>query len=219
MLENKVVAGSSDYWNKFISEEDFTIISAYDGWLDKYGLDSFNSSNTILELGCGWGDDTEYLSTLKAKVICSDFSIEALNIIGTRFPKVDTVLADISGRLPFDDLSIDCIVADLCLHYFSRQQMGEITLELDRIMKNNALLLCRVNSTKDNNYLYQKGIEIEKDFFQTKHGKKRLFNHDALKEAFSRFTILDAKEYELNKYPIPKIVWEIACRNSKTKNA
>ena len=204
---------SKEHWDKFNSSVDIST-SNYDGWLDKYELNLLGEDKTILELGCGWGDDTQYLCTLDAKVICLDFSSKALKVINARFPDVKTVFADLRERLPLTDSSIDCIVADLCLHYFSRQKTIEIMRELIRVMSGGALLLCRVNSKSDSNYKYQDGEEIERDFYMTEQGEKRLFGLESIEEAFSVFDILDVREYEMNRYSKPKMVWEIACRKA-----
>ena len=70
-----------EIWNETIKNIVITE-SGYDGWLDKYQLEKLNNTDVILELGCGWGDDTTYLFKMPSKLICCDFSEESIKLMG-----------------------------------------------------------------------------------------------------------------------------------------
>ena len=105
----------------------------YDDWLDsyKYALDSCNTS--VLDLGCGTGNDTLYLTERGFDVIACDYSEVALEKINKEFCNVKTKLVDISKPLPFADNFFDLIIADLSLHYFDEQTTKKIMLECLKI--------------------------------------------------------------------------------------
>ena len=77
------------YWNGIIKNLN-PAESGYDGWLDKYGLEGLDAGKLIVELGCGWGDDTGYLVGLSSKLVSCDFSGEAIEKICKYYPLVDT---------------------------------------------------------------------------------------------------------------------------------
>ncbi len=45
------------YWEGIIKNLN-PVESGYDGWLDKYNLELFDSRQFIVELGCGWGNES-----------------------------------------------------------------------------------------------------------------------------------------------------------------
>lgn len=197
-----------EYWENIIKIID-TKASSYDGWLDQYHLEELPANATIVELGCGWGDDTDYLKTLNAQLICCDFSSEAIDIIQKRFPEVETSRFDMTETFPFESGSATMAVADLCLHYFSDGEMNHILKEIKRVLKPGGMLLCRVNSDKDIHHGAGQGEEIEKGYYLKDGLKKRFFDKELIEQCFSEMEIVIMEEYALSKYPKPKVVWEI----------
>ena len=195
------------HWDEIINNLD-PAASGYDGWLDKYGLDRLDSGQLIVELGCGWGDDTQYLLKLPARLLSCDFSEEALRLINERYPGVQTVQFDMTASFPFDESCADVVVADLCLHYFDDGEISRIIEEICRTMKPDGRLLCRVNSDKDLNYGAGQGVEVEPGLFVFEGHKKRFFNEELIRSRFAALEIEDLLEYESHKYPMTKVFWE-----------
>src|SRR5665648_1072373 len=110
------------YWDGIIKNLN-PAESGYDGWLDKYNLELLDSGQLIVELGCGWGDDTGYLVKLPARFLSCDFSGEAIELIGKCYRLVDTCQFDMTEGFPFEAGAADVVVADLCLHYFKDEEM------------------------------------------------------------------------------------------------
>lgn len=199
------------YWDDIIKklnpEE-----SGYDGWLDKYNLDSLDHGQLIVELGCGWGDDTGYLINTPARLVSCDFSGEAIKVIEKRYPSVDTCQFDITGEFPFEEGIADVIVADLCLHYFNDDEMIHIMGEIGRVLKSGGRLLCRVNSDKDINHGAGQGEEVQKGLFLKDGVKKRFFNEGLIRVCFEKMEITEIQECLCTKYPKEKIIWEFECK-------
>lgn len=196
-----------DYWDGIVKNIN-SAESGYDGWLDKYNLELLRADQLILELGCGWGDDTEYLSNLPAQLVSCDFSIEAIKMISDRYESVKTCQFDMTDRFPFEDGSVDIVIADLCLHYFNNQDMRYILGEINRILKSKGELICRINSDKDINYGSGQGTEIEVGLFLKDGISKRFFNEKLIRDCFESINIQAIEEYTSFKYPKPKVVWE-----------
>ena len=144
--------GNKQYWdNIYESKKEKKPI--YDLWLDKYKyiLDK-RKEQSIIDLGCGAGGDSLYLMERGYKVIACDYSEEALNIVNKYLPEVETMQFDVSKTLPFEDESIEIIIADLSLHYFNEEITNNIVKEINRVLKVNGYLIARANSINDVNF-------------------------------------------------------------------
>lgn len=185
----------------------------YDLWLDKYKdiLDKSEDQH-IIDLGCGAGGDSLYLSERGYRVIACDYSKEALNIINNFLPDIKTTLMDISKTLPFEDESIKVIIADLSLHYFNNETTIGIVKEIKRVLKTNGYIIGRVNSINDINYGAGNGEEIENNFYLTQEGYKRFFNEEDIHNYFSEFKIEVCKEEIITKYVIEKKAFEFVAK-------
>lgn len=133
-------------------------------------------------------------------------------MVNDSIPEVKTLLFDMSDGLPFDDNSIDVIIADLCLHYFDSATTNFIFKEIYRVLTHNGLLLARVNATSDlvknsNNYK-----EIEKNFYCDGDIYKRFFDYKDFDKLFKGFDVLNLIQYNMSRYEKPKMLWEFCIR-------
>ena len=79
------------------------------------------------------------------------------------------------------------------------------------ILLNNGYLLCRVNSTRDFNHGAGQGEEIESNYYCNNNCYKRFFDSKMIDELFSeKRKMVEKKEYSLDRYSKPKILWEVA---------
>ena len=105
------------------------------GWLNKY-VHLFKKENIFLELGCGRAYCSKYLLENGFKnIIASDFSNEAIKIVKKEVPNLKTIIMDMSTKYPFEDDSINVIIADLSLHYFNLEKTKHIFDEIYRVLK------------------------------------------------------------------------------------
>lgn len=199
-----------EYWNKAITSID-NLKPKYDLWLDKYILliDSHKDSD-IIDLGCGWGDNTLYLIEHGYSVIACDFSEEALKYVRKFVPNAKTLNFDMLNGLPFKAESINNVIADLSLHYFYWDDTVKIVNDIYRILTKDGHLFCRVNSTKDENYNALQGDKIEENYYLIDGCTKRSFDKKSLEYLFKSWKILNIEEYTANKYHKPKVLWEVA---------
>ncbi len=186
--------------------------SCYDGWLDKY-LKYFNKKDFIVELGCGRAYSSKYLlekgfNDIKA----CDFSEEVLKIVNKECPCLKTELFDISEGLPFEDNSINIIVADLCLHYFNHEKTKYIFDEIYRVLKDGGYLVARVNSLNDKNNFLENASELEKNFYYDGKIYKRFFDKADLEELFNKFEICNLEEKNMGRYEKPKVLWDFCIK-------
>lgn len=74
---------------------------------------------TILELGCGTGNDAARLAGEGYAVTAVDLSGEAISQAQAKFGSVASFLvADITQRLPFPDGGFDAVMSSVAMHMF-----------------------------------------------------------------------------------------------------
>jgi SAM-dependent methyltransferase len=173
---------------------------------------------TVIDLGCGFGNDTLYLTERGYQVISCDYSMEALNRLKYFIDKPEPRFFNMLDGMPFENDSARVLISDLSIHYFSWDETCRIIKDISRVLSHQGYLLCRVNSTKDVNHGAGRGIEIENNYFNVDGKFKRFFERTQILKLFTDWEILYLNEYEMNRYQEPKIVWEIALKNIKERS-
>ena len=206
------------FWESWYSHENnSTLKYGYDFWLDKFIVELITKKNTlVLDLGSGFGNDTDFLLKLGFNVISADISFSSLNCFVKQIHNSKPVQFDIRKVFPFPNSRFGIILANLSLHYFSYKQTNQIIEELANISKPDGLLLLRVNSKSDQSLLdfsiNGKGM-IEKDFFVVKGIPRRYFDEQNIKFFFSSFwKIITINEKMINYHGNNKKVWEVFLR-------
>lgn len=120
---------------------------------------------TILELGCGVGNDSIYFAEQGHQIIATDFSASLIEENRAKYnnPMLTFGQQDIAQPLNFLDGQFDAIYARLSLHYFTDEVTQKIFVELARVLKPGGKLCFMCKSTEDR--LYGQGTEIEQDMY------------------------------------------------------
>lgn len=202
------------YWEqRFLSEG--AEKPAYDLWLDKYStILSASNSVPVIDLGCGFGNDTLYLHERGYKVISCDYSSEALKRLKFFIDDPTTCLFDMKNGLPFESQSAKIIIADLSLHYFSWLDTQKIVADIHRVLEAGGYLLARVNSVNDTNYGASRGIVIEKNYYNVDGKHKRFFDRCQLENLLQTWEISYLTECAMGRYEASKILWEVAAKKA-----
>jgi ubiquinone/menaquinone biosynthesis C-methylase UbiE len=124
------------------------------------------AKSTILELGCGEGNDSIYFAEQGHTILATDFSTVAIEQNDKRWthPNLTFRVQDISKPLQFDDASFDVVYARLSLHYFTNDTTTDIFREITRVLKPGGLLCFMCKSTDD--HIYGQGDKIENDMYE-----------------------------------------------------
>ena len=197
-----------EYWDESHKTYSMGKIT-YDNWLDKYKDVLDKCKTKVLDLGCGVGNDTLYLTERGFKVIACDYSDVALKHLKEQLKSVETKWLDISTSLPFKDTTFDLVIADLSLHYFDGKTTIAIMKEIKRILKPNGHLLARVNSIADKNFGAGNGQKIEDNYYFVEGYNKRFFSIEDAKKFFSYIGKTKIKEADMLRYREPKKVIEV----------
>ena len=170
----------------------------------------------MLDLGCGAGADTRFLSRRGFRVVAADLSEKALEITGRRAPEAQTVRMDLARGLPFPDAHFGAVVASLSLHYFPWPETVEILGEVGRCLAPGGHLLAHLNSTNDTHYAAARKEPIGRNFYLVGGSPKRLFDRDDVAALFSPgWKIESAEELTTARYGHEKTLWEVVVTRPK----
>ncbi len=196
-----------DKWYQNHKEE--KVVS--DDWLWVFDKLINDADGPVIDLGCGLGNDTMYLLNKGKKVIPCDGSLTAIrNIREKNLKVVDSICFDMLDKFPFPSNIADLIVADLSLHYFTREDTIKILNEIKRVLTRNGHMLCRVNSINDVNYGAGVGFEVEPHLYMTEDGRyKRFFDYKDIYDFFSVFNIKYVREEDMKRYTLNKKAYVI----------
>lgn len=185
-----------------------------DDWLDAFRGYIDRCGTPILDLGCGGGNNTLYLTERGKVVIPCDYSTNAITGIKKNFPEVQRAECfDMADGLPFEDDSTDIVIADLSLHYFSNETTFYVLNEIKRVLRPDGILLFRVNSVSDTRYGAGEGVEIERHFYQSEDGRqKRFFDRQDIDHFFEHWDLFCLEEDIVMRYEHPKQVWKGAAK-------
>lgn len=196
--------------SRYIDRFGRTVSDAGDQWLERWkGILEHSRNETVLELGCGGGRDSRFLTGLGLRVIAGDCSPEALELCRTSAPLADVRMIDLREPLPFADGAFSVVVASLCLHFFTWSRTLEIMEDIRRCLKQGGFLLLRVNSTRD---IHHGGVghqEVEPNLFLVNGLLKRFFDREAVERLIgTSWKVHGLEELTVDRYNAPKVLWE-----------
>lgn len=195
----------SKQWDK-IHNDYFKGKIIYDNWLDNYIDIINNTEGKTIDLGCGEGNNSLYLTERGKEVLACDFSASAIQIVNKYLPNVETKQFDMRNIFPLEDNSTNLVIADLSLHYFSEEETFKILSEIKRILNNNGHLIFRVNSIRDINHGALRGTKLEESYYEVDNMRKRFFTKEAIEYFFKNWNIEDITEDEMTRYAKPKVL-------------
>lgn len=200
-----------------------SIEKAYNSWAEQYDNNKNRTRDmdqkvtieilsnyrfeTVLELGCGTGKNTQWLLTQVNQIIGLDFSEEMLNIAQEKVTskKVEFKKADITNQWPVKNQYFDLITSSLMLEHI--KELDPIFEQARNKIKDKGLFfICELHPFKQ--YVGSKAR------FKTETGKTELevyihniteFTGSAINNGFK---LLEIKEWfdEDTEYKIPRLV-------------
>lgn len=106
-------------------------------------LKLINKNSSILDIGCGAGNNSVYLSSLGYKVTGVDLSENMLSIAKNKNSNATFLKKDISN-LDFKDQSFDHVVAAYSLCYLPKSEVLNCLKNLHRIIKNKGFIFIKL---------------------------------------------------------------------------
>jgi SAM-dependent methyltransferase len=133
---------------------------------------------TILELGCGTGNDAARLATEGYAVTAIDISGEAIEQAQARFGAAVTFsVADMTRRLPYADGAFDAVMSNVAAHMFPDRVTRSLFAEIGRLVRPGGLFVFHVNSVDDRPLRARRlnARELEPDYVREESGQTMHF--------------------------------------------
>lgn len=163
----------SDIWNKVYSKD----ASFFGDDPSNFALDCYeefkkNGVKQVLELGCGQGRDSIFFASNGIDVIAIDSSQAAIDALSKITIKknltIKPFIQNASEGLSFDNSYFDAVYSHMFFNMkFTDDQLKYLFVEVNRVLKDGGLNLFSVRS--DNDSMYKKGTEVEKNIYDI-HG-------------------------------------------------
>jgi SAM-dependent methyltransferase len=157
---------------------------------------------TILELGCGTGNDAARLAGEGYSVTAVDVSDEAIGQAQARFgPLARFLAADMTRRLPFPGGSFDAVMSNVALHMFPDDVTREVFAQVGRLVRPGGRFVFHVNSLEDRPLRVRRlpARELEPDFVAEESGQTMHF----FSEPYLRELLAGWPEVQLIPVPVP----------------
>jgi SAM-dependent methyltransferase len=158
-------------------------------------------ADTILELGCGTGNDAARLADEGYSVTAIDLSSEAIVQAQARFGEmVSFMVADMTQRLPFPDGAFDAVMSNVAMHMFPDGVTRAVFAEVGRLVHAGGLFVFHVNALEDRplRARWQPARELEQDFVAEESGQTMHF----FSNAYLRELLGGWQELQLASVPI-----------------
>ena len=157
---------------------------------------------TILELGCGTGNDAARLVGEGYSVTAIDLSAEAIGQAEARSGQLARFLvADMTQRLPFPDGSFDAVMSNVAMHMFPDVVTRVVFAQVGRLVRADGLFVFHVNSLQDRPLRARTlpARELEPDYVAEDSGQTVHF----FSEAYLRELLAVWQQVQLVPVPVP----------------
>jgi SAM-dependent methyltransferase len=157
---------------------------------------------TVLELGCGTGNDAARLAGEGYSVTAIDLSREAIGQARARYGSLATFLvADMTGQLPFPDGSFDAVMSNVAMHMFPDGVTRTVFAQVERLVRAGGLFAFHVNALEDRPLRARRlaARELEPDYVAEESGQTMHF----FSEAYLRELLAGWQRVRLVPVPIP----------------
>lgn len=162
----------------------------------------------MLELGCGQGRDTIFFASKGINMIAIDSSEVAINTLSKIATEnklqLTTMIHNPLEGISFDNSYFDAIYSHMFFNMrFTEDQLKYLFIEVNRVLKIGGLNLFSVRS--DNDAMYKKGTEVEKNIYDINGFQIRFFTKPDLRNicllnGFEPYKITEANEEPASLY-------------------
>ena len=156
---------------------------------------------TILELGCGTGNDAARLAAEGYSVTAIDVSSEAIGQAQAKYGSLASFLvADITQQLAFPDGSFNAVMSNVAMHMFPDGVTRALFAQVGRLVRAGGLFLFHVNALEDRPLRARRlpARELEPDYVVEESGQTMHF----FSEAYLRELLGGWQEVQLVSVPI-----------------
>ena len=201
----------NEVWNRVYRSD----ASFFGDYPSNFGLNCYEEFKQlgvkkILELGCGQGRDTIFFASNGLDIVAMDSSqvaIDALSkIITEKNLSIKAMIYDVSKGIPFDNSYFEAIYSHMFFNMrLTDDELKCLFVEVNRVLKGGGLNLFSVRS--DNDAMYKKGTEVDKNIYDINGFQIRFFTKEdltkiSLSNGFEPYKITEAYEEPASLYCI-----------------
>ena len=157
---------------------------------------------TVLELGCGTGNDAARLAGEGYSVTAIDLSGEAIAQAQARFGSaIRFLVGDMTQPLPFPDGDFDAVMSNVAMHMFPDGVTRAVFAEVGRLVRADGLFVFHVNALEDRPLRASnlRARELEPNYVLEESGQTMHF----FSEVYLRELLGEWREVHLASVPIP----------------
>ncbi len=176
-----MVYADTEFWDEFFRQrrESGNDLDWGGLWTDPFLVALREAGvRTVLELGCGTGNDAARLAGEGYSVTAIDLSVEAVGQAQVRFGSlVRFMVADMTQRLPFPDGGFDAVMSNVAMHMFPDGVTRAVFAEVGRLVRTSGLFLFHVNALEDRPLRARRlpARELEPDYVAEESGQTMHF--------------------------------------------
>jgi SAM-dependent methyltransferase len=200
-----VTHAGADFWDRFYRRrlESGNDLDWEGLWTEPFLIPLREArASTILELGCGTGNDAARLAGEGYSVTGIDLSAEAVGHARARYGSIARfVVADMTRRLPFPGGGFDAVMSNVAMHSFPDGVTRGVFAETGRLVRPAGLFLFHVNALEDRPLRARQlpARELEPDYVAEESGQTMHF----FSEAYLRELLAGWQEVQLAPVQIP----------------
>lgn len=207
-------------WNELFERDDLRWVNPQPSVVSLSREMDRRGFSRVLDLGCGAGRHTTYLSGLGFEVVGLDPASSGLehcyrDLVTRELPR-RLVLAGME-RLPFPDYSYQCVISTYVIHHNTMRGVAAAIGEIERILVPGGLFLATVLGRGD--FKYGVGRKVEEGTYVPLEGDERgvvhhFFDREEIGELLGSFRIISlASDEEEVDFPGGRDVrhdhWEV----------
>lgn len=157
-------------------------------WIEgtDYFLSQLSKGSKILDVGCGGGIKTKYISEKGYKVIGIDFSDKMIEIAKRENPELDFEVFDMFNINTIGQ-KFDGIFAQASLLHIPKDRAFEILEKMKNVLNNGGLLYVAVKGKRDDGL--DEEIKVEDDYGYQYERFFSYFSLDELKKYFNKLNL------------------------------
>jgi SAM-dependent methyltransferase len=175
------------YWNKTWSEHPDMRVNNFARRACRRIKD--NRLQTLLDVGCGAGQDSLYFARHGLQVTALDVASAGLERLRRQDNRITCLNQDLC-RLDLAERSFDVVYAHLSLQYFDDLQTRRIFQDIHHILNTGGLFFVKCKSVDDR--LYGEGEKVGPDMFFNRH-LRHFFSREYMTALLAPFTILSQR--------------------------
>ena len=200
-----MVYAGAEFWNRFYRQRRESADDLDWGglWTGPFLIPLRDAGvHTMLELGCGTGNDAARLAGEGYAVTAIDLSGEAIGYARARFGSMARfMVADMTQPLPFPDGDFDAVMSNVAMHMFPDGETSAVFAEVGRLVRPGGLFVFHVNALEDRPLRARRlpSRELAPDYVAEESGQTMHF----FSEAYLRGLLAGWQQVELVPVPVP----------------